>query len=372
MGVENLHRNVNGKLLRCGYTTGSCAAAASKAAAVALLSGELPGKVSIATPKGIALTLDVLELKLLGGAAVCAVLKDSGGDPDVTDGVLVYAAVTKTPGGITIEGGDGVGRVTKPGLDQPVGEWAINSKPREMIAAECEAAAKKYGYAGGFNVTVSVPNGAELAKKTFNPRMGIEGGISIIGTTGIVEPMSHAAMADSIRLEIKQLRLTGATDILLTPGRYGEDFTRNTLKLPMEHHVMCSNFIGDALDCAVEQGFNKILLVGHAGKLVKLGIGITNTHSAFGDGRMETLMACVLAVGADIDLMKSIAECVTTDAALTLIEQAGLLKAAAGELSRRVENTLTRRVPESVDIAFICFWRGKPYDILCRGGFWRS
>lgn len=353
-------RNVNGKLLRCGYTTGTCAAAAAKAACIALLGGMPVGQVSIGTPKGIVLMLDVLNLMQEGDGVSCAVRKDSGDDPDVTNGALVYARVKRSTEGIQIDGGEGVGRVTKPGLDQPVGAAAINSVPRKMITKELHEAAGRYGYKGGFSVMISVPSGEELARRTFNPRMGIEGGISVIGTTGIVEPMSNQAMADTVRLELKQLWASGVHEVLLTPGNYGETFARESLRLLQSNHITCSNFIGDAIDGAVELGFTQILLVGHIGKLVKLGIGIINTHSSFGDGRMETLTACALEAGADIPLLQGIAHSVTTDAALTLIWEGGLLKKTMDELGNRIDTCLHRRVPESVTIGHVSFTSAKP------------
>jgi cobalt-precorrin-5B (C1)-methyltransferase len=297
------------------------------------------------------------------------VRKDSGDDPDVTNGALIYARVEKTERGVIIEGGEGVGRVTRPGLDQPVGSAAINSTPRRMIEAELEAAAASYGYTGGFKVIISVPNGAETAKKTFNPRIGVEGGISIIGTTGIVEPMSHGAIAETVRIELRQLRRSGTEKLLLTPGSYGEAFARDTLGLDMDCHVCCSNCLGEAIDGAAELGFKEIMLVGHIGKLVKLGIGITNTHSAYGDGRAETLIACALKAGADIALLKGIADCVTADAALTLINDAGLLSETMAGLGGRILATLERRAPPGAGIGFVCFTNAEPLaGILTQGG----
>lgn len=348
-------RNVNGKLLRCGYTTGACAAAAAKAAGITLFCGTPVDRVSITTPKGIVLTLDVLDIQLTDYYASCAIRKDSGDDPDVTDGTLIFARVERISHGITIDGGKGVGRVTKPGLDQPVGAAAINSVPREMITGELLKVAEKYGYHGGFSVIISIPCGEELAKRTFNPRLGIEGGISIIGTTGIVEPMSNQAMMDTVRLELRQLKASGACDVLLTPGNYGETFSHKSLGLSMKSHVNCANFIGDAIDGAVELGFIRILLVGHIGKLVKLGIGAVNTHSSFGDGRMETLLACALTAGAELPLLRGILDSATTDAALTLICEAGLLEKTMAELGKRIDACLSRRLPEHVTIGYLCF-----------------
>lgn len=355
-----LMRNVNGKLLRCGYTTGACAAAAAKAAGIMLLGGAPVEQVTITTPNSVTLTLDVLEVRLVDGSVSCAVRKDAGDDPDVTDDALIYARVEKSAHGIHIGGGPGVGRVTKPGLDQPVGAAAINHVPREMITQELRKTAEEYGYEGGFSVVISIPGGEELARRTFNPRLGIEGGLSVIGTTGIVEPMSNQAMADTVRLELSQLKASGARAVLLTPGNYGEAFARETLGLSMDGHVSCSNFIGDAVDGAVELGFKRILLVGHIGKLVKLGLGITNTHSSHGDGRLETLVACGLEAGADLALLQDISHSVTTDAALNLLQDAGLLAATMAALAQRIEACLHRRVPEDVMIGYICFTNAQP------------
>lgn len=352
----------NGRTLRCGYTTGACAAAAAGAAARMLLCGEAPTMWALDTPKGVPLELDVLEPEWGSDFARCAVRKDSGDDPDVTDGVLVYATVRKIDGGIVIDGGEGVGRVTKPGLDQPVGAAAINSVPRRMICEQVLAVCASAGYTGGLSVVISIPGGETMARRTFNPRLGVEGGLSVIGTTGIVEPMSSAALVDTIRLELNVLRQSGAKGAVLCPGNYGETFAREALGLSHAGIVTVGNFIGDAVDAAVATGFERVLLVGHIGKLVKLGIGARNTHSENGDGRMETLAACALAVGADADLALRILDCATTDAALIALDGAGLLKSAMTELGARIQATLERWTPERVNIGFVCFANREPFD----------
>ena len=186
------------KKLRCGYTTGTCAALAAAGAARLLLTGAPPETLRLVTPKGVAVEVEPAEWVLENGAARCAVYKDGGDDADVTTGHLVVATVTKTASGIAIDGGKGVGRVTKPGLDQPVGAAAINRVPRQMIAGAVQAVCEDTGYEGGLSVVISVPSGEELARRTFNPSLGIEGGISILGTSGIVEPMSAQAIVDTI------------------------------------------------------------------------------------------------------------------------------------------------------------------------------
>ncbi|MBQ2223417.1 MAG: cobalamin biosynthesis protein CbiD, partial [Oscillospiraceae bacterium] len=256
------------KQLRCGYTTGTCAALAAAGAARLLLTGTAPESVRLLTPKGLVVEVALEECRLVGGAAYAAVVKDGGDDIDVTSGHRIAAQVEKIASGIEIEGGEGVGRVTKPGLEQPVGAAAINRVPRQMIAAALEEACAESGYAGGLRAVISVPDGAAIATKTFNPMLGIEGGISILGTSGIVEPMSERAIVDTIALEIRQAAANGARRLLLTPGNYGMDFLRrsgvDTQGIPC---VKYSNFIGDAIDIAVTEGIKSALVVGHIGKL---------------------------------------------------------------------------------------------------------
>ena len=350
-----------GKTMRCGYTTGSCAAGAAKAATAMLLTGQPVDRVTLDTPKGIRLALEILNAERGEGFARCAVQKDSGDDPDITNGILVYATAEKTDVGIIIDGGEGVGRVTREGLDQPVGAAAINSTPRRMIREAVEDICTQNSYGGGIKITISIPDGVALAKKTFNPRIGIVGGISVIGTTGIVEPMSNAALVDTIRLELSVLSASGAKGVLLCPGNYGETFARETLGLDMRRQVSVSNFIGDGIEAAVSYGFERILLVGHIGKLVKLGIGLYNTHSAYGDGRMETLIACALQCGGDIPLLRRILNCVTTDAALEAIADCGLLEPVMAVLGERIQATLERKVPANAEIGFICFTNAEPW-----------
>lgn len=291
-GIEDHFVQKDGKKLRFGYTTGTCAAAAAKAATVLLLTGDAPESVRIETPKGIALDLAVLEPVKGEGFASCAIQKDSGDDPDVTNGVLVYARVAfSSAPGITIDGGEGVGRVTKPGLKQRVGEAAINPVPRDMIRRAVEQAAQDRECRTGLSVIVSIPEGVALAKKTFNPRLGIEGGISILGTSGIVEPMSEDALIDSIALEIRQRKALGEPRLILAPGNYGADFFTEACGIAEARIVKCSNYVGKALETAIDAGFTEVLLAGHIGKLIKLSGGIMNTHSKEGDCRAELMAA---------------------------------------------------------------------------------
>ncbi len=343
------------KKLRCGYTTGSCAAAAAKAAAEMIFTGHIAETVRLMTPKGIMLDLDTVDVGIGDEVASCAIVKDSGDDPDVTNGVKVYTSVRLISSGVRILGGTGIGVVTKAGLDQPVGEAAINSVPRRMIAGAVMEIAEKYGYSGGFEVTVSIPAGTELAQKTFNPRMGIEGGISVIGTSGIVEPMSNTAVVETIRAEANIRRAAGQRNMLLTIGNYSEDYVQKQLPFSLEHSVTCSNFIGEAIDIGMELGFESILIVGHIGKLVKLGAGIMNTHSSWADGRMEVLITCGLLAGADTGTLKKLPDCATADAAMDILDGAGYLERTAEILSRRMDSYLRGRVHDEIPVGALAF-----------------
>ncbi len=344
-----------GQRLRCGYTTGSCAAAAAKAAAQMLLTGQMCDMVRINTPKGITLNVETLHTQLTPDSARCGIMKDGGDDPDVTSGLIIFADVRLTDNGISINGGEGVGVVTKEGLDQPVGAAAINSVPRRMIAEEVTRTAEACGYKGGFDITISVLNGEEIAKKTFNPRMGIVGGISIIGTSGIVEPMSSAALVDTIKLEMKQRRAEGHKTAVLTQGNYSRAFLAQSMPAALEKSIKCSNFIGDSIDLAAGCGFDGALIIGHIAKLVKLGAGIMNTHSSFADGRMDVLISCALAAGADIDVLKKISDCTAVDAALETLISAGYIEKTLGILSIRVQDYLDARVRGSIKLGAVMF-----------------
>ncbi|MCR4963754.1 MAG: cobalt-precorrin-5B (C(1))-methyltransferase CbiD [Firmicutes bacterium] len=351
-----------GKALRLGYTTGSCAAAAAKAAAWMLLSGQIKEQISLQTPKGILLQLDVVDIKRQETEVSCAIVKDGGDDPDVTSGAHIVATVSLTDGpGIVIDGGPGVGRVVKRGLDQPVGAAAINSVPRKMIYENVDEVCRTLDYRGGLSVEISVPLGEKLARKTFNPRLGIIGGISILGTSGIVEPMSEQALVDTIRVELKQRRANGADYALLTPGNYGTDFIRMGLAVNPDLAVQTANFIGDSLDICRESGFRGALLVGHIGKLVKIAGGMLNTHSKYGDCRMEILAAHAAACGLKAAAVEEMLDCVACDDALRLLREAGLEAPVLQRIIRRVEAGLQRR-GDTVETGAIVF--SKKYGIL--------
>ena len=356
----------DGKKLRLGYTTGSCAAAAAKAAAFMLLTGRRKDTIDLLTPKGIRLHLTVEEIRITSDEASCAIRKDSGDDPDATRGTLVFACVRKTDApGVLIDGGAGVGRVTKRGLDQPVGAAAINSVPRRMIEENVREVCALCGYDGGVSVVISVPEGEALAKKTFNPRLGIVGGISILGTTGIVEPMSEQALVDTIRVELRQRRELGAEYVLLTPGNYGADFIRDSIGIDPRTAVLTSNFIGDALELSRELGFHGALLIGHIGKLVKLAGGMWNTHSKFGDCRMELLAAHAASLGLRPEKVSELLACVMCDDALRILLEERLYDAVLARLAGRIEFHLRHKCGE-MEIGAMVF--SKEYGRLCQTG----
>lgn len=346
----------NNKKMRMGYTTGSCAAAASKAAAWMLLNGRQIPEVSLMTPRGIRLQLEILDARISEEEASCAVKKDGGDDPDVTDGLLIYASVrrAKEPG-IHIDGGEGVGRVTREGLEQPVGAAAINRVPRRMIREGVEEVCAEYGCTDGMDVTISIPGGRETAQKTFNPRLGIMGGISVLGTSGIVEPMSEEALIETIRVDIRMQLAGGRKYLVLVPGNYGLDFLDDYHPDLLRRSVKYSNFLGEAIDAAVEYGAKGILLVGHIGKLVKLAGGIMNTHSRNADSRMEILTAHAAVLGADRETAEALMNCITTDEALEILKDRGLLEKVTARLLERMEFYVDHRSGKNLERGILIF-----------------
>ncbi|MCR5101062.1 MAG: cobalt-precorrin-5B (C(1))-methyltransferase CbiD [Butyrivibrio sp.] len=322
-----------------GFTTGSCAAAGAKAATYMLLTGHTKNSIEIETPAGIKFNADIINIKISSTSVSCSVIKDGGDDPDVTTGSHITATVNllknneeisentreKKPV-ITIDGGIGIGRVTLPGLDQPVGYAAINHVPREMIEKEVLEICSLTDFHGELLIEISCPEGIELADKTFNPRLGIVGGISILGTTGIVEPMSTKALLDTIKVELSMQRALGRKNICISPGNYGQEFLKKAYNFDLDKSVKCSNFIGDTLLMAIELGFEEVLIAGHIGKLIKVAGGIMNTHSHEADSRMEILASNCLRAGCDSSVARKILDCLNTEEALKIIDNAGLLQ----------------------------------------------
>ena len=348
------------KLLRCGYTTGTCAALAAAGAARLLLTGTTPETVALRTPKGIVVEVAPLFCRKTADGAECAIEKDGGDDVDVTTGLPVIAQVALLPdaSGVVISGGKGVGRVTKPGLDQPVGEAAINHVPREMITEALHREAENAAYQGGFSVTISIEGGEEVAKRTFNPHIGVEGGLSVLGTSGIVEPMSQQAILDTIQLEMNQASLRAGTPrrLILAPGNYGLDYLHETYpKFAAVPVVKTSNFIGDTLDMAASAKFEEVLLVGHVGKLVKLAGGIMNTHSHTADCRTELFCTHAALCGASREVCTALMDAATTDACLDILDAADLRAPVLESLLRAIQLHLDRRAAGTFRVGAILF-----------------
>lgn len=330
--------------MRYGFTTGSCAAAAAKAAAYMLLTGKRKEEITIETPKGIPYTARILDIRREEIKVCCAVEKDGGDDPDVTTGTLIYAEVSYAERDnkrnharkFVIDGGTGVGRVTKPGLDQPVGSAAINHVPREMIEREVRQICALADYGGSLKIIISVPEGERIAQRTFNPRLGIAGGISILGTSGIVEPMSSQAVLDTIKVELNQRRVQGFDYVAVSPGNYGLDFMKKTYGYDLDRSVKCSNFIGETIDMAVALGFRRMLLTGHIGKLVKVAGGIMNTHSREADCRMELLAAFSIRFGVESKQVCRILDCISTEEAVCLLKDSGKLQPVMEHVAERI------------------------------------
>ena len=347
--------------MRHGFTTGSCAAAASKAAAYMLLTGHRKNQITIETPGGISYTAEIIDIHIGEHCASCAVVKDGGDDPDVTTGMKIYSKVSLTEEAdgkcavLHIDGGEGVGRVTRPGLDQPVGNAAINHVPRAMIAKEVSEVCALLDYRGGLDIVISVPGGEALAARTFNPRLGIVGGISILGTSGIVEPMSSQALLDTIRVELNQRRAEGYDSVAVTPGNYGRDYMKRRSGYDLDRSVKCSNFIGQTIDMAAELGFQRILLTGHIGKLIKVAGGIMNTHSREADARMELLAAFALRCQVPAECARRILDCLNTEEALALLQESGKLQEVMDYAMERICFYLDKRAGQRLEIACIMY-----------------
>ncbi len=370
------------------------------------------------TPKGILVAVSLEEKSSGDGWAECAVRKDAGDDYDVTNGILVYARaefvkdknfyqkvqmshLESSESGaagekenpslrledgsqqekekpdqqnaessetlIEIDGGIGIGRVTKPGLDQPVGAAAINSVPRKMIRDAVYALLEEAGEFLPVSITISVPAGVEAAKKTFNPVLGIEGGISVLGTSGIVEPMSEEALVETIRTHLNVLRAEGRKWVIAVPGNMGAGFLKGylteqnktsvgSMEAFMNSLVTMSNFVGRTIDITAELGFSGIMIAGHMGKLVKIGNGIMNTHSREADGRMDTMLSCALSAGTeDLELLRKIQGSNTTDEVMDHLKQAGILDDTIKVFLKRAAWHLAHRSRAEVKTGMIVF-----------------
>ena len=359
-GLEDYYILKDGKKLRYGYTTGSCAAAAAKAAAQMLLTGQTVEEIALQTPKGILLHLLVEDISRGEGWVRCAIRKDGGDDPDVTNGILVYTKINKINAvakdiEIELDGGIGVGRVTRTGLYQQPGEAAINPVPRKMILESVEEICQNHGFSGKLHVEISIPAGVELAKRTFNPRLGIEGGISVLGTSGIVVPMSEDALIASIRLEMKMHVKNGAQYLVITPGNYGAMFSRDKLDIDLTYSMKCSNYLGETLDMAEELGVKGILFISHIGKFVKVSGGIMNTHSRCADSRAELMAAQAFRAKAPMEVIGKILDSQTTEESVQILKDAGYLETTMAIMAEKIQFYLDHRTGKRIETGAIIF-----------------
>lgn len=350
----------NGKKLRKGYTTGSCATAAATAATAFLFDEEAFEEIQIELPNKENLLIPIAGLEATEDGCQAFVVKDGGDDVDATDGMMIGVKVVKTSGHqIIIDGGSGIGRVTEVGLQIPVGEAAINPVPRKMIE---ESVRKIIGPKQGAEITVFAPEGEAIANQTMNRRLGILGGISILGTTGIVTPMSEEGWKQSISLELEMKKSQGHRSVILCPGNYGEDFVLNTLKLSSDRIVSMSNFVGYVLKEVQRLEFEKVLMVGHLGKLIKVSAGIFSTHSKDADARTEILIANLALLGMSVAQLKEIQKCLTTEAAGEIIVDAGyeaVYQVIADKVKQRSEDLLKYRKHEPrIEVVLFSSQRG--------------
>lgn len=348
---------MNEKNLKWGYTTGSCAAAAAKCAVILLLLGKKLDSVSLQTPKGIVLQLHTKNCHWEGQKTICGVQKYSGDDPDVTNGITIYALAEKIEKGIIIEGGEGIGRVTKKGLQQPVGYAAINTVPRNMILQCVKEICMLADYQKGIAITIFAPEGVEIAKKTYNEKLGIVGGISILGTSGIVEPMSEKALLDSIKAECSVKAANSNGNIILTFGNYGNNFLKKHFHIDIESAVKVSNFIGDAIDFIKTLPLESVLIVGHIGKMIKIAGGIMQTHSKYADCRMEIIGVHAAIAGADSKTVKSIMECITAEQALLLLknDNVQIFQNTMQSIAKKIMEHIQHRMGEKINCHIVVF-----------------
>ncbi|WP_025162094.1 cobalt-precorrin-5B (C(1))-methyltransferase CbiD [Paraclostridium bifermentans] len=333
---------IDGKKYKRGYTTGSCATGAAKAATYMILTKETLETVNIDTPKGIPLNLKVENVDINNAFAQCSIQKDGGDDIDATHKIHIYAKAELIDcNEIIIDGGIGIGRVTKKGLGIEIGKAAINKTPISMIQSEVR---KVIGDTKGVKITIFAPEGETIAKKTFNPRLGIVGGISIIGTTGIVEPMSDEGWKKSLSIELEMKKAQGMDKVILVPGNHGEMFIKESLGIDSKYIVRTSNFIGYMLKEAQRIGFKKILMAGHLGKYVKIAGGIFNTHSKVADARNEILIANLALMNAPFELINKVNECLTTEEFIEILEDDKYKK------YKEIYNILSEKCKKRIDI----------------------
>jgi len=353
------------KKLKKGYTTGTCAAAASTAAVSMLFTGEIIQQVEVTLPGGRTVTLKLVGQDIardkdettnkesakesdkkinVVSAASCGVVKDAGDDPDVTHGMVIYARAERRGSGITISAGEGIGTVTKPGLSVQVGEPAINPVPRKMIMENVSGVLPE---GEGVEVTICAPEGVERAKKTMNAKLGVIGGISILGTTGIVRPMSLSSLIASLLPQVDIASALGYKTVALVPGNMGEKVAKNKLKFPEDAVIQMSNFVGDMLEYCAKKGIERVLLLGHIGKMAKVAGGFFDTHSGKTDDPVEIMKRLIRGYTKDTAPMMFLLRVNTAEEAavgLSEMGQSRLLDKIAEEVTARAVERIGGRI----------------------------
>ena len=339
------------RFLKYGITTGASAAAAAKAAVTALVSNPVD-RVVIPTPIGLRFEVPVKSSKKLSAdSAEAVVVKDAGQDIDATDKMEITATVRLTDDGkITIKSGVGIGKVTKPGLQVPIGEGAINPVPKSMITQAVQEVLPK---GKGVEITISAPEGANIAKKTMNAKLGIKGGVSILGTTGVVKPLSLEACRRSLVPQIDVALARGYKRVFFVPGNIGERIAKQQFGAPEDAIVQTGDFVGYMLDKAVEKGVKEIVVLGHSGKVVKLAANIFNTHHKVGDARNEVIASYAGAVGADTTTINALLGANTSDEASEILRGKGLLEATYNKIAMRVHQRVSDRVENKIKISIV-------------------
>lgn len=339
------------KKLRSGYTTGSCAAAGTKAVLLFLLEKIISTNVLIKALSGEELHIPIKGIQTAENGDVWAeVIKDAGDDPDITNGTSIFTKVKLNDcGDVRFFAGKGIGKITKAGLAIPVGEPSINPGPRQMMQNVVHELLPE---GQGCDITISIPAGEKLAKHTLNPYLGVEGGISIIGTTGVVHPMSEEGFKNSLTPQIDVAQHAGYSMQVFVPGKIGENIAVS-LDLPPQSIVQTSNFIGFMLEYAADKGLDAVLLLGHMGKLIKVSAGNFYTHSKISDARLETIAAYSAFLGMTQPGIKDILACTTTEAAMIVVNKYHLADKLYQLLCERASTRAMQHVYQKLKVGTI-------------------
>ncbi|MBQ7264624.1 MAG: cobalamin biosynthesis protein CbiD [Firmicutes bacterium] len=343
------------RTLRKVTGTDSCAAAATKAATLMLLSGGKIKKISYMDPNGQEVFIVVEDVCAEEGSVSCAVRLDSGSDPDIAKDILIYSKVKKAEKGILVEGGEGIGKADEQVYGLEEGKKAIDEKAMEAIKSSALYICEEIDYKEGIEVEIYAPLGKSVAK-----RKGISGGIAILGGSAVVSPMNASQTKRSIQLAIKSMAMKYEY-LAASPGNNGEIFAKEEFNIPEDRIIRSSDYIGDTIAFCLHSKVKGLVLIGHIGKMVKLGAGILNTHNKSGDGRLEVLVTAAIKAGASSALLSDIVNCITIDEALDLLEEAGILEPAMQALIEKIERHITRNSSD-MEIGAVVF--SNHYGIL--------